>query len=191
MASRSTSNARNEIFDLLRRDHKKVKQAFRKFSDLDIEQDREQAQQLVTQTCAEIEVHADIEEELFYPAARQALKDTMVIAEAEVEHSGARMLIGELKELEPDDEAFAASFNVLGEYLKHHIREEENELFEQLERAKIDWGALRDSMLQRRTELMVEMGLAGHDEDAGQAAAMRDRGAQDSESGMRPASRAG
>jgi hypothetical protein len=166
MANRSASNARNEILDLLKADHRKVKQVFRKFEEFDIEGDPEAAQEMVLQACNDLEVHAVLEEELFYPAVREAIKDTMVVAEAEVEHDGAKRLIAELRGLDPSEEAFAASFKVLGEYVKHHIREEENEMFEQLERARIDWESLRDAMLERREALLGESGDAEGDSSA-------------------------
>lgn len=159
MATRSATSARNEILDLLKSDHRKVKQVFRKFEGMDIEEGLDAVQQMVLQACDDLEVHATLEEELFYPAVREAIKDTMVVAEAEVEHAGAKRLIAELREMDPSEEAFAAAFTVLGEYVKHHIREEENEMFGQLERVRIDWEALRDGMLERRTALMAGMGM--------------------------------
>lgn len=161
MATKANTAAKNEVLELLRNDHKKVKQAFRKFEELDVDEEGEAAQELVTQTCAELTVHATIEEEFFYPAAREALSDVDILAEAEVEHAGAKMLIEKLKTLGPEDEAFKASFTVLGEYIKHHVKEEEGEMFDQLERARIDWESVKGQMMARRQELMVELGLEG------------------------------
>jgi hemerythrin-like domain-containing protein len=165
-SGRNNSKARNEIIEMLKADHLKVKKAFRTAQKLDAQEDREDLQALVEQTCAEIEVHARLEEELFYPAAREALKEQDLIDEAEVEHGSAKALIAQLRELSPDDEKYTATFKVLGEYLKHHIKEEETELFEQVGgRSKVQWEELQQQMLTMRETLMAEMGL-GEEQDA-------------------------
>lgn len=165
-SSRNNSKARNEIIEMLKEDHQKVKKAFRTAEKMDPEQDREELQALVEQTCAEVEVHARIEEELFYPAAREALKEQDLIDEAEVEHGSAKALIAQLRELSPDDAKYMATFKVLGEYLKHHIKEEETELFEQVSgRSKVQWEELQQQMLTMRETLMTEMGLGEEQEE--------------------------
>jgi hemerythrin-like domain-containing protein len=162
MATRTSSKARNEVLDMLREDHKKAKKAFTEFErlDKDDEEDAERCNQIIEQTCKELEVHATLEEEVFYPAVREAIREPDLVDEAEVEHMTAKMLIGQLQEGQLDEEKQTATFTVLGEYIKHHIREEENEMFEMLERTKIDWDGLQQQMQQRRAELMQEKGLA-------------------------------
>ncbi len=159
MATRDESKAKTEVLEMLRQDHRKAKKAFSDFEKLGAEE-RERYEAIVERTCAELEVHAVLEEELFYPAARRAIGEPSLIDEAEVEHKTLRMLIDDLDRLEPDDEKFAASFKVLGEYTKHHVKEEEGEIFEQLAHAKIDWEGLLQEMQQRRGELMEDVGLA-------------------------------
>lgn len=156
----SATRARDELIAMLEDDHKQAKKAWRDFEKLDLPEDADAALALVQRTCAELEVHTTLEEELFYPAARRALHDQALIDEAEVEHMTARMLIEQLKDMEADDEKFPATFKVLGEYLKHHIREEEREMFEQVGRARLDWTGLLDEMRERREELLAEKGLA-------------------------------
>ena len=129
MASRNNSAARSEIIEELKEDHKRVRQAFREAEKLDAEEDGEELKALVDQTCAELEVHAQLEEELFYPAAREVLKEADLVDEAEVEHMSAKALIAQLREMSPEDEKYAATFKVLGEYVNHHIKEEEREMF--------------------------------------------------------------
>lgn len=158
MAARNGPKARTEIIDMLKEDHKKVKKAFTDFEKLSAD-DTEQCEAIVERTCAELEVHAAIEEELFYPAVREAIEQTDLIDEAEVEHQSLKMLIEQLKTLDADDEKYAASFTVLGEYVKHHVREEESEIFELLPRAKVDWEKLQQEMMRRRQEMMASMGL--------------------------------
>ncbi|WP_119154871.1 hemerythrin domain-containing protein [Caldimonas tepidiphila] len=173
-SSRNSTRARDEILAMLKDDHKRVRKAFRDFEKLDVHEDAEAVEALVQRACSELELHAALEEELFYPAARDAMREEDLLDEAEVEHMTAKMLIGQLKGMGADDEKFAATFTVLGEYVKHHVKEEEKELFEQLMRARIDWPSLLEEMQQRRTELMEEMGLAAPQaepaEDGGAAA---------------------
>lgn len=154
--SRAGSTARTEIFSNLKEDHKRVKKAFRDFEKLDPHEDEARCASLVKQTCAELEVHTTLEEELFYPAARNCLGDEALIDEAEVEHATAKNLIDQLNGMSPEDEKYSATFKVLGEYVKHHIQEEEGEIFPQLSHAKFDWQELLQEMSQRRTELAEE-----------------------------------
>jgi len=150
------------VLDLLREDHKQAKKHFRDFEKMDPEQDPQACEDLVRQTCAEIQVHAKLEEELFYPAARNALQGKEgedLIDEAEVEHNSAKQLISELEGMKPDDPKFKAHFTVLGEYVKHHIKEEEGEIFDKIERAKIEWEPLLQDMRERQQSLKSEQGM--------------------------------
>lgn len=157
--SKNASAARKEILDMLIEDHKSAKKLFREFEKLS-EQDLEERESLVSLACTELKLHTQLEEECFYPALRGALKEQDLLEEAEVEHASAKQLIDQLDSLDADDPRFAATFKVLGEYVKHHIKEEENEMFEQCQRAKVDWSALLDQMTARRAELETELGLA-------------------------------
>ena len=188
MASRNNSAARSKIIEELKEDHKRVKQAFRQAEKLDAEEDGEELREIVEQTCAELEVHARLEEEAFYPVAREVLKDADLIDEAEVEHDSAKALIAQLRQMGPDDEKYAATFKVLGEYVNHHIKEEENEIFPGLEgRSGAEWEAVQEQMTTLRGQLMSEMGLAveaeeGEEEDetaseGGRSAGRRSAGA--------------
>jgi len=188
MATRNTSSrssgsgSKNKITAMLKADHKKVRKAFKDFEKLDPQEDPEACQALVTQTLAEIEVHAELEEQLFYPAARGAIKEEDLIDEAEVEHMTAKVLIEQLKGMGPDDEKFAATFKVLGEYVNHHIQEEEGEMFKQLTQAGAEWDTVLEEMLAQREQLMQEKGMpveAQADEAPGAArAAPRSAGAR-------------
>ncbi len=161
MASRNNSAARSEIIEELKEDHRRVKQAFRQAEKLDAEEDGEELKAIVDQTCAELEVHARLEEEVFYPAARDVLKEEDLIDEAEVEHGSAKALIAQLRGMGPEDEKYAATFKVLGEYINHHVKEEEGEIFPGLEgRSGAQWEEVQEQMATRREQLMSEMGLA-------------------------------
>jgi hemerythrin superfamily protein len=167
-STRSATGDRAAIIDMLEADHKKVKKAFRDFEKLDPQADSAQCQSLVEQTLGDVQVHATLEEELFYPAARSCLSDQDLIDEAEVEHMTVKVLIEQLKGMTPEDEKYAAMFKVLGEYIDHHVKEEENEMFPKLGRAKLDWQRLHEDMVSRRAELEQEFmphGAAVPDED--------------------------
>lgn len=158
------TGAKGKIVAMLKADHKKAKKAFKDFEKLDPQEDPEQCKALVEQTLAEVEVHAELEEQIFYPAARGAIKEEDLIEEAEVEHMTAKVLIEQLKGMGPDDEKFAATFKVLGEYLKHHIEEEENEMFKQLTQGGAEWDTVLEEMQSQREQLMQEKGLPAEGE---------------------------
>lgn len=155
-SSRTRATARTEIMGMLKEDHKRTKKAFRDFEKLDPHNDPEACRELVERVCGELEVHAALEEELFYPEVKQAIKDTDLVEEAEVEHMSAKSLIAQLRSMSPEDPKYAATFTVLGEYIKHHIKEEENEMFPQLDRARLDWDHMAEQMHERRDALMEQ-----------------------------------
>jgi hemerythrin superfamily protein len=163
-SARSTgaAAARAEVLGMLMADHKRVKKAFKDFEKLDAEKQPDECKELVEQTCGELQVHTTLEEELFYPAVRKALKEQDLLDEAKIEHASAKQLIEQLQTMQQQgqqDGMFVATFTVLGEYVRHHIKEEEGELFGQCEKAgtKIDWAALGEQMKARKVELMEEL----------------------------------
>jgi hemerythrin superfamily protein len=166
-AAKKKSAKSADIIEMLKEDHERVRAMFEEFEGLDPEEDREAMQAIVEQTCAELEVHATLEEELFYPQVREALEEADIVDEAEVEHQSARDLIEQLKALAPDDAKYAATFKVLGEYVNHHVEEEEGEMFKQVKKAKaLDLEAMAEEAKTRKAQLMAEMGLATEDEAA-------------------------
>ena len=153
--SRSKSGAQDAI-ELLTEDHKKVQKLFREFEKMKEDED-DGRQDLVKQICAELTIHALIEEEIFYPAAREGVKEQDLLDEAEVEHASAKALIAQLSSMESDDDLYDAKVKVLGEYVNHHIKEEQDELFPGAKKAKLDLEALGEQMMQRKQELESEM----------------------------------
>src|SRR5690606_16564480 len=108
---------------------------------------------LARQICHELTVHAQIEEEIFYPALRAVMKDTDLLAEAEVEHQSAKDLIAQIEAMGEADEMFDAKVTVLGEYIDHHVKEERNEIFPKARSArKLDLVAMRDQRMERKQE---------------------------------------
>jgi hemerythrin superfamily protein len=160
MSITARSSAKTQIINMLKADHQKVKKAFKAFEKLDPESDGDAAEALVAQTVQDLEVHATIEEEIFYPQAREAIKEEDLIAEAEVEHMTVKVLLGQLKSMSARDDKFAATFTVLGEYVNHHIKEEEGEIFEKITKPGVDWETTLSQMTARRAELLEELGVS-------------------------------
>jgi hypothetical protein len=142
--------------ELLKEQHDKVKKAFKEFEKLDRE-DTEKQQQLVQSVCEDLKVHTTLEEELFYPAAREAIDDEDILNEAQVEHETAKMLIEQLENMGPEDPNFHATFTVLGEYVVHHVKEEEGEMFPQVKKTDLDLEELGSRMRSRMQALMGRM----------------------------------
>jgi hemerythrin superfamily protein len=150
-SGRSGGSARQmDAIKLLKQDHREVERLVQDFEKARSPRKAEIADQI----CQMLTVHATIEEEIFYPAAREALKDEDLVEEAEVEHQSAKDLIAQIQGSTPDDDKFEARVKVLGEYVKHHVREEEKEMFPQLQKRKIDLQALGEQLMQRKQQLM-------------------------------------
>ena len=143
---------------LLDADHKAVKKMFKDYEDLASSSAKSASQKkrdLAREICQELTVHATIEEEIFYPALRAALKETDLLAEAEVEHAGAKDLIAQIEATEEVDEMFDAKVKVLGEYIDHHVKEERNAIFPKARAAGgLDLVAMRQDLLARKEALM-------------------------------------
>ena len=152
--SARSSSAGMDAITLLRTDHKNVQDMFDQFEKTR-SGDRKKA--LAEKICNELTVHAQIEEEIFYPAAREAIREKDLIAEATVEHQSAKDLIAQI-EAGGADEMWEAKVKVLGEYIKHHVKEEQNELFPQVKKSRLDTKALGEQLQARKMELMGEAG---------------------------------
>ena len=111
---------------------------------------------LVSKICTALSVHAQIEEEIFYPAFKLALKDKELVPEAAVEHATLKNLIAQIEGVEPDGEMFDAKVKVLSEYVKHHVKEEQNEIFPKAKEASnLDLADLGEKLLERKEELLA------------------------------------
>jgi len=149
--------AKTDATALLERDHAEVKKLFKQYEKLaEAEAEGEERQALAERICAMLTVHATIEEEIFYPAAREAEVEDDVLNEAEVEHASAKDLIAQIQGMGPDDDLYDAKITVLGEYIDHHVQEEEGEMFPKCRRAKMDLAGLAASLAERKAELMAE-----------------------------------
>jgi len=157
----STATGDTDAIAALTADHKKVKGLFKAFDKLKNEANAENRKaELVTQICTELKIHAEIEEEVFYPAVRAQIDDEDLMDEALVEHAGAKQLIAQLEKMHPKDDLYDAKVTVLSEQIEHHIKEEEGEIFPKAKKAKIDTAQLGARMAQLKLRLQATLGIS-------------------------------
>jgi len=157
----TTKRAEPDACSLLDADHRNVKKMFKAYEELTNSRSAGASQKkrdLANQICTELTVHAKIEEEIFYPAVREAIKQTDLLDEAEVEHASAKDLIAQIEDAADVDDKFDAKVMVLGEYIDHHVKEERNEIFVKARAArKLDLVGMREQLAARKEELMAEL----------------------------------
>ncbi len=146
--------APKDAIALLKADHAAVSQMFAEY-----EKTRSIAKKkaLVAEICTALTVHAQIEEEIFYPAVKAALKDKLLVPEATVEHASVKDLIGQLEGVQPDGEMYDAKVKVLSEYVKHHVKEEQTEMFTKAKASSADMVDLGARMAARKDELLAQV----------------------------------
>jgi hemerythrin superfamily protein len=168
-ASKSaTADNAPDAIALLTDDHKTVQKLFKEYEKLmQNDADEEEKAALAKQICMELAVHAQIEEEIFYPVVREAIEETDLLDEAEVEHASAKELIAQLGAMAPGEELYDAKVTVLGEYVNHHITEEQDEMFPKVKKAKLDTASLGAELLERKQEVQAELGV-GEEADEGE-----------------------
>ena len=140
------------VIDMLKEDHHKVKELFEQFESAD----GSERAQIAATAIMELEIHAELEEKLIYPAIRQEIDEDDMMDEAVEEHHLVHVLIKELKKLKPADEIFQAKFTVLGELVKHHIEEEEDEMLPKAEKSDINWESLEATVMKRKEALVTK-----------------------------------
>jgi len=150
--------AKQDAISMLTADHRKVEELFEKY-----ENARARKGELAKEICLELTIHTMIEEEIFYPACREAGADSDIMDEANVEHDGAKTLIAELENGSPDDEFYDAKVKVLSEEIKHHVKEEEKRggIFTEARKAGLDLDALGEQLAARKQELKREFERSG------------------------------
>jgi hypothetical protein len=151
---RSKASRQTSALSLLEQDHREVEGFFDEYETLTKAEEKEA---LAVKICLALEVHTRIEEEIFYPAARGAIDNPELIDEATVEHTAAKQLIAEIEAMEVGDQLLDAKVKVLGEQIRHHVEEEENELFPKLQKGKLDLDALGREMGALKQELVAEV----------------------------------
>ena len=156
MASKQPADA----IALLKSDHRKVEGLFERFEKA---RDSASKQKLAQEICTELTVHATIEEEIFYPACKEAVEDDLE-HEAYVEHDGAKVLIAEIAQGNPDDEFYDAKVKVLSEMIKHHVKEEEKPgegFFAQARKGDVDMDSLGERLQARKDQLLTSIKQGG------------------------------
>ncbi len=159
--------------ELLMSDHRKVEQLFARY-EREKDGDEDTKRELCERICNALKIHAQVEEELFYPWAREQLDEEELVEEALVEHQSAKDLIAQIEAAGQMDESLDAKVRVLGEYIRHHVREEENEMFSKLS-GQEELDELGQELAARKTELMEEMGIEEEGEEE-EAAMLASRG---------------
>jgi hemerythrin superfamily protein len=144
--------------ELLEEDHHEVEILFGEYAGLEDDAEKEG---LALKICLMLQVHAQIEEEIFYPEARKAIAKPELVDEAIVEHASAKQLIAEIEAMEVGDNLRDAKVKVLGEQISHHVEEEESDLFPEVEGSEMDLQALGQKMADRKTELLKQLVAEG------------------------------
>ncbi|MDQ6685471.1 MAG: hemerythrin domain-containing protein [Pseudomonadota bacterium] len=155
----SSNDGEVDAIDLLKQDHDEVDTLFDEYERLTDDDAAEHGDKraLSTEICGMLAVHAMVEEELFYPAARKAGVESALLDEAEVEHGSVKQLIADIGASTPEHSLYDARVKVLGEYVKHHVKEEEGELFSACRKAGMETKVLGATMLARKDELMRKL----------------------------------
>lgn len=136
---------------LLKSDHRLVEELFEKFEKTN---SKDRKSKIVKSICEELTVHAELEEKFFYPVVRETLKkEDDLLDEAQVEHASLKWLIAQLKAEGPDSEFYDAKVTVLKEYVQHHVKEEEKELFPKVKKSPLDLGELGTTLLSEKQKL--------------------------------------
>ncbi|HYY25934.1 MAG TPA: hemerythrin domain-containing protein [Candidatus Udaeobacter sp.] len=141
--------------EMLREDHRKVQELFQQFE----HGDEEAKEQIAAQTIQELEVHTALEEEIFYPAAREESDKEETVDQALEEHHVAKLLLAELKKMSPGDKRYDAKYKVLAESVKHHIQEEESEMLPSIE-GSLDAEKVGQQMATRKEKLQQKFSNA-------------------------------
>lgn len=136
---------------LLKEDHRRVEDLFEQFESA---RKPERKLQIVKTICEELTAHAMLEESEFYPVVRKALpKDEHLLDEAEVEHASLKSLVAQLETESPDAELYDAKVTVLKEYVSHHVKEEEKQMFPRIRKSDLDTAALGQTLQTAKLEL--------------------------------------
>ena len=151
------TRAEKDACDLLDADHKAVKKMFKEYEELTNSRGRTVAQKkidLARQICNELTVHAQIEEEIFYPALREATGADELLDEAEAEHQQAKDLIARIQPLRTADHTMDDLVSELARVIEHHVKEEREDLFPKARASGVDLQALGARLKERQDELM-------------------------------------
>lgn len=142
-----------DALKLLKKDHRMVEESFKEYEALGSKAYKKK-KRLADSICTELTIHAKIEEEIFYPTFRKSSKDAKsLVNEATVEHNSVKDLIQQIRAMDSEEELFDAKVKVLAEYVGHHVKEEEEEIFKAIKKTDIDLMELGQQLLSRQQEL--------------------------------------
>jgi hypothetical protein len=147
-------HAKEDAIGLLRADHDAMEDMFYSFDQIKHGRDYAEKKRLVRDLCRIFRIHSTLEEEIFYPAVRAEVADDDLMNEALVEHEGAEQLVAGLETMDAADEMLNATMHVLCAYIKHHVREEEQDMFPKARDTELDMDALGVRMNKRRKQLL-------------------------------------
>jgi hemerythrin superfamily protein len=149
----NNSSASIDAVELLKQQHREVEEMFERFENM-TDRAKVSKKKLADEICNALIMHTTIEEEIFYPATREASEETEdMVDEAVVEHASAKDLIAQIMEMDPGDDLYDAKVKVLSELVEHHVKEEEEEMFPKTRELKLDMKALGAEMKTRQQEI--------------------------------------
>lgn len=154
-SSKQTGKSNSDInaIDLLKEDHRKVEDLFEEFENA---KRKDRKEKLALQICEELSVHAEIEEKVFYPQAEEVLgTDADLVDEAKVEHQSLKWLIEQIKSDSPEGDLYEARVKVLKEYVEHHVKEEEKELFPKVKKTELDLSEVGKELASMKKTLLA------------------------------------
>jgi hemerythrin superfamily protein len=155
----SSTEGQISAVDLLKQDHDEVETLFKDYKMLaEGKGDAGDRRALSTRICGMLAVHTMIEEEIFYPAARKARVDPDLLDEAQIEHGSVKQLIAEIGAANADEPLYDARIQVLGEQVRHHVKEEESELFPACRKSEMDMAELGGRLQKRKGQLLRKLG---------------------------------
>lgn len=155
-ATRQATKQQPDAVDLLVDDHKQVKKLFKEYEKLSKQDDVKGKVAVAKRICDELTVHTHIEEEIFYPALREAMNIDDMLDEAVVEHATCKDLITQIRNSSGTHPLYDAKVKVLNEYIEHHVKEEETEMFPKARKAKLDLDFFGMIMKDRKLELKTK-----------------------------------
>lgn len=151
--------ASDNALAILHADHARVSELFARFEKL--KSNGAQKANLAERICDELEMHARLEEELFYPSVRPQIHDDELMDEAAVEHDSLKTLIEHVRNTKPGDAKYDATVTVMREYVKHHVKEEEDQMFPKVRKLDLDLVALGRAIKTRKRQLKGESEAQG------------------------------
>jgi hypothetical protein len=151
-ATHRTSAATKDAIALLKADHEAVGHLFAEYGNTHSVPNK---RMLVAEICTALTVHAQIAQEIFYPAVKAALKGKLRVPEAAVGHADVKDLIAQIEGVEPDGKLYDAKVKALSEHVKHHVKEEQSEIFPKARASSLDMAELGARMAARKHDLLA------------------------------------